>query len=321
MAIGNREMKLLPAQWDMLRSLKILLQKAYEMTVKVQYAHCTPGYFYRQWSGLVMFYENHGSELATAIADSMKLREPELLQGDLLTAAIYIDVFHMDTIIDQDKQVTAVQKIQNLAVQIKGLDDPSPFEDSDEVLDDADFVDSDTDEEISRLRREQRKNSDERAAYSRQSQRSTTSMSSSSSRCRRPAFLESSESEEMDDIPDVDEVTSPTPGRSLSRTSATGGSVINLITETKMAVRAGLDKLRERAPSLKKLKKTKDIFQVIREEYPPELVDVALLLVTMPTSQVLVERLFSALKIFKTDRRNRIKDDVLSSLLVLKANQ
>ena len=146
-------------------------------------------------------------------------------------------------------------------------------------------------------------------------------MSSSSSRCRRPAFLESSESEEMDDIPDVDEVTSPTPGRSLSRTSATGGSVINLITETKMAVRAGLDKLRERAPSLKKLKKTKDIFQVIREEYPPELVDVALLLVTMPTSQVSVERLFSALKIFKTDRRNRIKDDVLSSLLVLKANQ
>ena len=88
-----------------------------------------------------------------------------------------------------------------------------------------------------------------------------------------------------------------------------------------MAVRAGLDKLRERAPSLKKLKKTKDIFQVIREEYPPELVDVALLLVTMPTSQVSVERLFSALKIFKTDRRNRIKDDVLPSLLVLKANQ
>ena len=259
-------MKLLPAQWDMLRSLKILLQKAYEMTVKVQYAHCTPGYFYRQWSGLVMFYENHGSELATAIADSMKLREHELLQGDLLTAAIYIDVFHMDTIIDQDKQVTAVQKIQNLAVQIKGLNNPNPFKDSDEVLDDVDFVnsDSDKDEEISRLQREQRKNSDERAAYSRQSHRSTTSIGSmSSSSSRRPAFLESSDSE-MDDLPLVDQVTSPTLGRSLSRTSTTGGtgSVINLITETKMAVRAGLDKLRERAPTLKKLKKTKDIFQV-----------------------------------------------------------
>ena len=120
-SVGNQEMRLVKAQWTMLKELKELLQKAYETTVKVQYAHCTPGYFYRKWSGLLYFYEKHPSLLATAIADSMKKRQTELLQGDLLTAAIYIDAYHMDTIIDLDKEETAISKIQELAVQLKGL--------------------------------------------------------------------------------------------------------------------------------------------------------------------------------------------------------
>jgi hypothetical protein len=40
----------------------------------------------------------------------------------------------------------------------------------------------------------------------------------------------------------------------------------------------------------------------------------------MPVTQVSVERLFSALKIFKRDQRSRLKEDILNALLLLKAN-
>ena len=73
-------------------------------------------------------------------------------------------------------------------------------------------------------------------------------------------------------------------------------------------------------PTLKKRKKD-DIYDIIKTEYPEELKDVAALLVTLPVTQVSVERLFSAMKIYKTDLRNRLKADALESLLVLKANQ
>lgn len=51
-----------------------------------------------------------------------------------------------------------------------------------------------------------------------------------------------------------------------------------------------------------------------------ELRDVALLLTALPPTQVSVERLFSALKILKSDRRNRLKDKMLNAMLLLRAN-
>ena len=51
-----------------------------------------------------------------------------------------------------------------------------------------------------------------------------------------------------------------------------------------------------------------------------ELRDVALLLTARPPTQVSVERLFSALKILKSDRRNRLKDKMLNAMLLLRAN-
>ena len=48
--------------------------------------------------------------------------------------------------------------------------------------------------------------------------------------------------------------------------------------------------------------------------------EVARLLQAMPPTQVSVERLFSALKLQKSDLRNRIKADALDALLLLKAS-
>jgi len=60
---------------------------------------------------------------------------------------------------------------------------------------------------------------------------------------------------------------------------------------------------------------------VLTISWPKVLQDVALLLLAMPVTQVSVERLFSALKLIKTDSRNRLKVDILDALLLLKAVQ
>jgi hypothetical protein len=96
-------------------------------------------------------------------------------------------------------------------------------------------------------------------------------------------------------------------------------SATDVKTALAIAVNTGIDKLAQRRNSLRKSKK--DLLTLIKEDYPTELRDVALLLYAKPITQVSVERLFSALKIFKGDLRNRLKEDILSALLILKANQ
>ena len=69
-----------------------------------------------------------------------------------------------------------------------------------------------------------------------------------------------------------------------------------------------------------RLRKIKDLFEAI-EEYPDQLKDVARLLSSMPVTQVSVERLFSALKLMKSDLRSALKDDIIADMLLLRANQ
>ena len=68
-----------------------------------------------------------------------------------------------------------------------------------------------------------------------------------------------------------------------------------------------------------RLKKNKDLSEAIKE-YPDDLQEVARLLATMPVTQVSVERLFSALKLLKSDLRNKLKDDIIGDILLLRAN-
>ena len=72
-------------------------------------------------------------------------------------------------------------------------------------------------------------------------------------------------------------------------------------------------------PDPRRLKKPLET--LIKEDYPEELREVALLLRAMPVTQVSVERLFSALRLLKSERRSRLKEDVLKAILVLKANK
>lgn len=60
--------------------------------------------------------------------------------------------------------------------------------------------------------------------------------------------------------------------------------------------------------------------ELIEKEYSDQLKPVAALLSAVPPTQVSVERLFSALKLLKSDLRSRVEEDLLNAMLFLRAN-
>lgn len=57
------------------------------------------------------------------------------------------------------------------------------------------------------------------------------------------------------------------------------------------------------------------------QEYPEIVRETALVLTALPPTQVSVERLFSALKLLKSDLRTNLKEDVLEAMLFLRTNR
>ena len=45
---GNQDLSMTSSQWDQAEELRNLLHKAYEVTLRLQYADCSPGYFFRK---------------------------------------------------------------------------------------------------------------------------------------------------------------------------------------------------------------------------------------------------------------------------------
>jgi bifunctional polynucleotide phosphatase/kinase len=270
-AIGNKNLFLTNAQWEQAEELRDILQRAFEVTKKLQFDDITPGYFYKKWSGLRLCYENNDSLLATEIAKSMKKREADLLNNGLLLAAVCLDVTSME-MLPMDSAEKAIQTITSLALRIQGLDE----DDSKQII-----TDDDDDDAMSSSSEDSATDSDEEMRVLRKKQRRTCASFSSR------------------------------PGEKLSETASPAAQTIT-------GVKAAIEKLKNQRIALKKTKK--DLLTLINEDYPEELKEVALLLCTMPVTQVSVERLFSALKIFKRDQRSRLKEDILNALLLLKAN-
>ena len=61
--VGNTNLNLSIFEWEQAISLRDLLHKVLFITKSLQYENLTPGYFYRKWSGLKLFYQDHGSSL------------------------------------------------------------------------------------------------------------------------------------------------------------------------------------------------------------------------------------------------------------------
>ena len=146
--MGNENLNLSSFEWEHAISLRDLLMKAHLITKSLQFENLTPGYFYRKWSGLKLFYQDHGSSLADDFLHSMQKREEELLGNGLLLAAVLSDVTNMD-LLPPDHEIKGKETLINLVLRIKGLED----EKKEATVPDLEVSDSDSDEEFRAVRK------------------------------------------------------------------------------------------------------------------------------------------------------------------------
>nr|XP_057906399.1 uncharacterized protein LOC131103824 [Doryrhamphus excisus] len=66
--------------------------------------------------------------------------------------------------------------------------------------------------------------------------------------------------------------------------------------------------------------KGKDVWSIIGK-YPAAVQTTSLALAALPTTQVSVERLFSAMKLLLTDLRSRMKEDIVEAMLLIRSNE
>ena len=214
----------------------------------------------------------------------------------LVFAAVLADVFHSALL--SDEQVSKGKEvIIKLAMKLLGLEDDSHESDCHVVENPVE--DPDSDEEMSRTRSPCSQSIVHATAYfygeaqTSQTQRSSQSQSLSRSASRASSLGASGNEEDNSTSRTKIEIAIQTIIQNENREELSRGR------------RAG-----ERVP----------IQAIIKERYPPIIKDVCLILSCLPVTQVSVERLFSSLKLLKSDLRSRLKDDILDNMLFLRCN-
>lgn len=81
----------------------------------------TPGQFFRKWTALKLFFDANGSRIATAILESMKKRERELLGNDLFVAAIHMDVFNSHLLREQLEPLEVDETLERAKARVLQL--------------------------------------------------------------------------------------------------------------------------------------------------------------------------------------------------------
>ena len=128
--VGNCNLKLTKAEWDQAVNLRDLLKKAFIMTKSLQFEDCSPGYFYKKWTGLKLHYAQHGSKLAEVISDSMGWREAELLGPGILLGAVVVDVNNMGALSDNPgHEEKGREAVVQMVYRLEGLVEVDEVED------------------------------------------------------------------------------------------------------------------------------------------------------------------------------------------------
>ena len=154
--VGNKNLELTKTQWDQAVNLRDLLKKAYILTKSLQFEDCSPGYFYKKWTGLKLHYKQHGSVLAHIIASSMDSREEELLGPGILLGAVVVDVNNMGALADNPgHEEKGREAVVQLVLRLKGLNEVDDMEVEAEPLNSS-LSESDSDPELAAARRRHR---------------------------------------------------------------------------------------------------------------------------------------------------------------------
>ncbi|CAL1535207.1 unnamed protein product [Lymnaea stagnalis] len=120
MDTGNPEINMTEAEWEEVRVLEALLRHPYGVTQKLQSADLTPGVFYKEWRNLIFCLSLIGGTIADGIKNSMIRRETQLLDNDILLAAIYADPMYRVTLTGEQK-IRAKNALCSFAIRMEFL--------------------------------------------------------------------------------------------------------------------------------------------------------------------------------------------------------
>jgi hypothetical protein len=217
----------------------------------------------------------------------MKRREQEMLDNGMLLAAILLEPDHAD-LLTESQQLSAQEKVVEVALKIKRLEPDAEEEGpgSKTELNSASSSDeTDSDEDMRRLwrihREKMRKGNLEGGVK--------TELFQPSSPAAPPPTKKKKEEESE--------------GRELQKSKILES--LSTLTKNKSVLRSY----------------DVPIWELVNEkEYPQDLKDTALLLATMPPTQVSLQRLFSSLKFLKTNHKKRLGKSILNDMMFLGAN-
>lgn len=161
---GNRDLELSNIQWQQAQELRDMLELSFKVTKKMQLEDLTTGYFFRKWTALVLQMENNGGLIAQTICDSMRRREKELLNNTMVLSGVYMDVFNMHLLTTEQKQ-KAREAVVQLALRLKGLSEDQGDTEEAEMVSSSSAGESDSDEEIQKLRKLSREKNRSQSAF------------------------------------------------------------------------------------------------------------------------------------------------------------
>jgi hypothetical protein len=281
------QLELTVHQWEQAEELRDLLQEAVTVTIRLRLEDVTPGHFFREWTGLKLYLENKGGVLADDICASMKRREQEMLDNGMLLAAVLLDPDHAD-LLTENQKLSAQEKVVEVALKIKKLQPDAEEEgpgSKTELNSSSSADETDSDEDMRRVRRiykeKMRKGNLEGGVKTELFQPSS------------PAAPPPSKKKKVEE----------SVGRELQKSKILES--LSTLTKNKSVLRSY----------------DVPIWELVNEkEYPQELKDTALLLATMPPTQVSLQRLFSSLKFLKTNHKKRLGKSILNDMMFLGAN-
>ena len=146
---GNKILSMTDSEWEESIALRDILKKAFIITKALQFEDLTLGYFYKKWSGLRVYYQEHDSNLANSIAKSMEKREKDLLENGILLAAVLVDINHMDLLPERYVEIGKQSLIQ-LVWRMKGMGEEDEASKDDNAMSTPDETDSDPDIQLAR---------------------------------------------------------------------------------------------------------------------------------------------------------------------------
>lgn len=260
--IDNPSITLTEHQWSQAKEMSELLLMPYLTTKQLQAEELTGGQFLYEWKSLIFKLSKKGSLIADGIVKSMKKREAQMMENEILLAVTFIDPKHR-ILLEDDQCTMARQCLCNLAVEMEGIE---------------------LDGDIQNIKIE---------------------------------LVESQSSSSSNDAETFEQhLKRMQKGRNKAKKMKLDATTSQPFNMKVKKFKEDFNKAMDQVEEIEVAESNRGLsLQDFIAGYPEIVRGVASTIAAFPATQVSVERLFSALKIMKSDLRSSLKEDIVEAIL------